>query len=177
MIWIKQCWNTDLEGDLPELLLIWHQHQCKSYDNTLVNVPIQTASACSGMWVFCSLDDWKNHNKNCFFDLQLKWLSMQCKIMKVKLWIKWGALLSPSLPVTEVTEKYVAQKEISTWTLGTDISKYFPQKTITKSWGCYKPSKCCIFPEKPMCIDCVLKLHATLSHAEQSFSVKRNTDI
>lgn len=66
MIWIKQCWNTDLEGDLPELLLIWHQHQCKSYDNTLVNIPIQTASACSGMWVFGSLDDWKNHNKKLF---------------------------------------------------------------------------------------------------------------
>lgn len=177
MIWIKQCWNTDLEGDLPELLLIWHQHQCKSYDNTLVNVPIQTASACSGMWVFGSLDDWKNHNKKLFL-----WPATEVTIdamqnYESKALNQMGCLTKPKSSCYRGDRKICSSERNQYLNIGTDISKYFPQKTITKSWGCYKPNKCCIFPEKPMCIECVLKLHATLSHAEQPFSVKRNTDI
>lgn len=43
----------DLSGELLEFLPIWHQQQCKCYDNTLVNVPIQTASACSESLARC----------------------------------------------------------------------------------------------------------------------------
>lgn len=124
------------------------------------------------LWLIVWLE--KSQWKNWVFDPELKWLLMQCKIMEAVSFESMECFPKSKLSCYRGDRKIHSSERNQYWIFETDISRYFPQKTVTKSWRCYKPNMCYIFFLKNLCTS---NVYQNCSHVEQALSVKRNMDI
>lgn len=117
------------------------------------------------LWLIVWLE--KSQWKNWVFDPELKWLSMQCKIMEAVSFESMECFPKSKLSCYRGDRKIHSSERNQYWIFGTDISRYFPQKTVTKSWRCYKPNMCYIFSWKISVHQMFIKIVVMLNKPSQ----------